>query len=120
MDERNVKEFNMNNVYMYMPTDSNTTLVEKWLNNITNKKHKAEVLRNIHKLKKGLFGNCFPLRNGLHELKIDLGPGYRVYFVSCKQNVMLICGGIKKHQQKNIDYARKHQEKALKQLKNEV
>lgn len=63
-------------------------------------------MARISRVAAGNFGDCKPLRDGVQELKIDFGPGYRVYL--SKQGpvlVMLLCGGDKSDQSRDIDRA---------------
>jgi putative addiction module killer protein len=54
----------------------------------------------------GNFGDCKPLRQGLSELRIDSGPGYRVYYAMIgRESVLLLCGGDKRKQSADIDRA---------------
>jgi putative addiction module killer protein len=57
-------------------------------------------------MKLGNFGYCEPVGEGVSEMKIDLGPGYRVYFGMIGRTiVLLLCGGDKKSQNMDIRYA---------------
>lgn len=57
----------------------------------------------------GNFGVCEPVGDGVFELKFDFGPGYRVYFAhKTKTCLMLLCGGYKKSQHRDIDKAKKY------------
>ena len=65
----------------------------------------------INRIRLGNFGDCTPIKNapGLHELRIHLGPGYRIYFGKVKDIVVIIlCGGNKKSQEKDIKKAREY------------
>lgn len=63
----------------------------------------------IDRLGMGNFGQSKSLGDGLHELKIDVGPGYRIYFGSIgQQMILLLCAGNKKSQQKDIDKAKEY------------
>ncbi len=66
----------------------------------------AKIASRINRLTAGNFGDCKPLRQGLCELRIDWGPGYRVYYamlgIGC---VLLLCGGDKRKQSPDIDRA---------------
>jgi len=54
-------------------------------------------------LERGGFGDCKPLQDGVWELRIDHGPGYRVYYsLIGKKIVLLLCGGDKRTQQRDI------------------
>jgi putative addiction module killer protein len=64
------------------------------------------VIRRIARLELGLFGDCKPLRDGIHELKIDVGAGYRVYYAQLGNMVILFTsGGDKKSQSRDIERA---------------
>ena len=52
-------------------------------------------------------GDSRPVGRGVSEMRIDLGPGYRVYFVRRQQSVVLLVGGNKNTQNRDIDRATK-------------
>ena len=59
--------------------------------------------------KNGNRGDCEPVGDGVFELKLDFGPGYRIYFgYETDKMLILLLGGYKKGQQKNIDKAREY------------
>lgn len=65
----------------------------------------------------GNSGECKPVGEGVHELVIDFGPGYRVYFGNKnKKLVIILAGSAKKNQQKTIDTA-KEKWKIIKSMK---
>ncbi len=77
-----------------------------WLESLTDNKTKARIVARVNRIAAGNFGDCKPLRDGVQELKIDFGPGYRVYL--SKQGpvlVMLLCGGDKSDQSRDIERA---------------
>ena len=77
-----------------------------WLEGLTDNKTKARIVARVNRIAAGNFGDCKPLRDGVQELKIDFGPGYRVYL--SKQGpvlVMLLCGGDKCDQSRDIERA---------------
>lgn len=54
----------------------------------------------------GNFGDCKPVRQGLCELRIDWGPGFRVYYAMLgRTSVLLLCGGDKRRQSSDIERA---------------
>ena len=60
----------------------------------------------IYRAALGNFGDHKPCREGVWELRIDLGPGYRVYYAQAGQTVvLLLCGGIKRSQDADISKA---------------
>ena len=74
------------------------------------------VTTRIARLKVGNFGDCKALANGngLYELRIHHGPGYRVYFGKKKKTVVvLLCGGDKGSQKKDIEKAKRFWEEYL-------
>ena len=77
-----------------------------WLDSLTDNKTKARIVARVNRIAAGNFGDCKPLRDGVQELKIDFGPGYRVYL--SKQGpilVLLLCGGDKSDQIRDIERA---------------
>jgi putative addiction module killer protein len=68
----------------------------------------ARITIRIDRLASGNAGDVRPVGEGVSELRIDYGPGYRVYFVR-RGNVLvvLLCGGEKNSQKKDIDIARR-------------
>lgn len=67
---------------------------------------RAKVARAIVRLEQGNFSNAKSIGAGLFEYRIDFGPGYRVYFGQDGPSlVILLAGGTKKRQQREIDAA---------------
>ena len=76
---------------------------EEWLNALKDVQGRARIRARLARLQAGNFGDCKPLRDGLQELRIDHGPGYRVYL--SRQGsvlVLLLCGSEKSEQDKAI------------------
>lgn len=68
----------------------------------------AKVTTALYRLEQGNTSNVKPVGGGVAELRIDFGPGYRVYFgQDGPVLVILLAGGTKKRQQRDIDLARK-------------
>jgi putative addiction module killer protein len=68
----------------------------------------AKVTTALVRLEGGNISNAKSLGSGVYELKIDFGPGYRVYFgYDGPEAVILLAGGTKKRQGKNIDITKK-------------
>jgi|SRR5699024_9720233 len=83
-----------------------TELFEEWLEKLKDDRAKARITQRIHRLSLGNAGQHRVLKHGVTELKIDHGPGYRVYFVSQGAAlVILLCGGDKATQAKDIKKA---------------
>ena len=79
---------------------------DDWLSELADARAQARIATRINRLAAGNFGDCKPLRQGLSELRIDCGPGYRVYYAMVgKVCVLLLCGGDKRKQASDIDRA---------------
>ncbi|WP_296069280.1 type II toxin-antitoxin system RelE/ParE family toxin [uncultured Agrobacterium sp.] len=79
-----------------------------WLASLRDAQVRASIARRIYRLADGNPGDVKPVGEGVSELRIDLGPGYRVYFV--RQGaivIILLCGGDKSSQSRDIAKARK-------------
>ena len=68
-----------------------------------------KVISRINKAENGNLGDTKPVGDGVHEMRIDYGPGYRIYFAHDGfKIIVLFCGGDKRTQQKDIDTAKKY------------
>ena len=80
-----------------------TKAFAKWLNGLSDIGARARVLVRIDRLAEGNHGDCKPVGQGVQEMRIDYGPGYRVYYVKRGQElIVLLAGGHKKTQQRDI------------------
>ena len=83
-----------------------TSVFDEWLNLLKDKTGKAIILKRIRSAEAGNFGDCQPVGQGVSEMRIHFGPGYRVYFMRAGGVVyMLLCGGDKSSQQSDITQA---------------
>ena len=74
-----------------------------WLADLPDRQARARILARIERLEAGNFGDAKSLRDGVSELRIDWGPGYRVYFGREGRTVIvLLCGGDKRKQDADI------------------
>lgn len=79
---------------------------DAWLRALRDRSAKAKIEVRIRRLSLGNPGQFRALKNGINELKIDHGPGYRVYYTfKGKALVLLLCGGDKSTQNKDIHLA---------------
>jgi len=84
-----------------------TETFAKWLRKLKDRRAKAVILSHIDNMEEGKMGNTKSIGSGVYEKKIDYGPGYRLYY--CKRGndwVLLLCGGDKSTQQKDISQAK--------------
>jgi putative addiction module killer protein len=91
---------------------------EEWLEGLRDARARARIEVRIDRLEQGNFGDCKPVGEGVLELRIDVGPGYRVYFAEEGVIViLLLIGGDKSTQDKDIrtakTYWREYKESAL-------
>lgn len=78
----------------------------KWLNGLSDIRARSRILVRIERLASGNPGDIKPVGEGVSELRIDYGPGYRVYFVKRGQEmIILLAGGDKGTQVKDIKTA---------------
>ena len=80
--------------------------VTEWLSELRDRHARARILARLERLEVGNFGDSKFLRDGVNELRIDWGPGYRVYFGRDGRTVVvLLCGGDKRKQDADIKRA---------------
>lgn len=93
-----------------------TAEFDKWLRKLKDLSAKAKILFRIQKIQTDEhFGDLEAVGDGIRELKIDYGKGYRVYFKELEgKMIILLIGGDKSTQQRDIDKAKE----MLKRLKN--
>jgi putative addiction module killer protein len=79
----------------------------RWLGSLADRRAKARILDRLKRASNGNFGDVKPAGSGVSEMRIDYGPGYRVYFFrQGKELVILLCGGDKKTQKADIAEAK--------------
>jgi len=77
-----------------------------WFANLRDRQARARINARIRRLSLGNPGDVKPVGEGVSELRIDYGPGYRVYFLQRgREVVILLAGGDKRTQQKDIQTA---------------
>jgi putative addiction module killer protein len=80
-----------------------TDLFIKWFDGLKDRRARARIQARIDRVEMGNFGDVAPVGDGISELRIFYGPGYRVYFSQRKSVVViLLCGGGKSTQQSDI------------------
>jgi len=82
----------------------------EWMDTLVDEEAYGIILTRIDRVEDGNFGDCGPVGSGVHELRIDIGPGYRVYFGHDGDFVILLGGGNKKTQSRDIALAKNHWE----------
>lgn len=90
-------------------TESGHCPFDDWVESLKDKRTQAIVATRLNRVIQGNFGLCRKLDGGIQELKIDFGPGLRVYFAEDGDSiVILLCGGDKSTQSKDIEKAREY------------
>jgi putative addiction module killer protein len=85
-----------------------TNLIMKWLTELRDQKAIARIQIRIDRLALGNPGDVRPVGSGISEMRIDYGPGYRVYFSQRGSDlVILLCGGDKTTQTSDIEKAKR-------------
>lgn len=81
---------------------------DDYLGSLKDQKAKVLIEKRIAKVRLGLLGECEPVGDGVIELKIDHGPGYRIYCADNGREVLLLLAGTKARQQADIDTAKNY------------
>ncbi|MGH8226190.1 MAG: type II toxin-antitoxin system RelE/ParE family toxin [Gammaproteobacteria bacterium] len=85
-----------------------TEVFSAWLARLTDMRVRIAIARRVERVSTGNFGDMKTVGGGVSELRIDIGPGYRVYFTRRRGVVIvLLCGGDKRRQQADIKRAQK-------------
>ena len=90
-----------------MNTLVKSSVFADWQRDLKDDVAKAHILRRLSNAELGHFGDCEPVGEGVSEMRIHYGPGYRIYFIRRGQTVyVLLCGGNKTSQKRDISRAR--------------
>ncbi|MGO4872998.1 MAG: type II toxin-antitoxin system RelE/ParE family toxin [Roseiarcus sp.] len=84
-----------------------TAVFRDWLDSLTDERASERIAQRLVRLQAGLFGDVRSVGGGVSELRVDYGPGYRVYFARRGRTiVVLLCGGDKRTQARDIKAAK--------------
>ena len=87
----------------YQAVDGKTP-VTRWLSGLRDPAARARIVARLDRLKAGLLGDWKSVGEGVCELRIDYGPGYRVYYAQDGEAlILLLCGGDKRSQAKDVE-----------------
>lgn len=88
---------------------------QQWLRSLKDKSTRARILQRIDRLRLGNFGDCCNVGLGVYELRLKFGPGFRIYFgLQGSEVVVLLWGGDKSSQSKDISIAQQYWQEYLK------
>lgn len=83
-----------------------TEIFDDWFSSLRDRHGKLRIQARIDRAELGNYGDCAPVGEGVSEMRIHVGPGYRVYFVEHGMEiVILLAGGDKSSQSKDIKTA---------------
>lgn len=89
-----------------MKTILTTSMFDDWFQTLRDAQAKRRIQARIDRVVDGHFGDCAPVGEGVREMRIHAGPGYRVYFVERGMEiVILLAGGDKSSQPRDIETA---------------
>ena len=93
----------------YYQTSSGEQPFVEWLKGLDDRQARTRIEARLARVVIGNLGDVGPVGEGVMELRIDWGPGYRVYFARVGQViVLLLCGGDKRTQQRDINRAKEY------------
>ena len=85
-----------------------SSVYKKWIKKLGDERARYRINARIERLESGNPGDVKPAGEGITEMRIDYGPGYRVYYKDFgKEIIILLCGGDKTTQQEDIKNAKK-------------
>jgi len=104
----------------YVTRDGKAVFTE-WWKKLRDRQARDKIQIQLDRLESGNTGHCKSLNDGLHEVRIHYGPGYRVYFGNTgKHIILLLCGGNKASQQQDIKRARQYWKDYRRRLWNQA
>lgn len=87
-------------------TAAGVDVFDAWLDSLADATAVARIIARVDRIRAGNFGDHKPVGDSVWELRIDHGPGYRVYYaLAGRQVVLLLCGGDKRKQSADIHRA---------------
>lgn len=90
----------------YVTADAGIDLYVAWLKSLRDNRARVAIIRRVFRIHQGNFGDHKFCREGVWELRIDIGPGYRVYYgLAGRRVVLLLSGGDKRSQTDDIERA---------------
>lgn len=90
-------------------TEEGKNTFKSWLHKLKDRAARARIRVRLNRVRLGNWGDCKSVGEGVSELRVDYGPDYRIYFARSDFTVVILLGGgIKKSQTKDIKIAKKY------------
>jgi putative addiction module killer protein len=97
---------NPKQIVFYTDEDGNEPF-QAWIDNLRDKQGRRRIINRLFRVQQGNYGDVEPIGEGLSELRLFFGPGYRVYFGEDAGNIVVIlCGGDKSSQSRDVEEAK--------------
>jgi putative addiction module killer protein len=91
---------------LHYQTADGRDLFGRWLDRLKDRQALVRIATRLLRLQNGNFGDCKPIGEGIWELRVDWGPGYRIYYAIAGRHLILLCeGGDKRTQSADIERA---------------
>lgn len=95
-------------IRFYTDEKGNEPFLE-WLGKLRDRTGRKRILARLKRLQQGNYGDCEPVGEGVSELRMFFGPGYRTYFGERDNNIIImLCGGDKNSQTRDIETAKNY------------
>ena len=93
---------------MVVPTLYYTERFERWLNGLRDREASQRIVLRLRRAEQGNLGDVAPVGEGVSEMRLDFGRGYRMYFTRIgRDSIALLCGGTKARQDRDIRLAKR-------------
>jgi putative addiction module killer protein len=90
----------------YYVTENGVSPFTEWFMSLRDRRAQSKIELRLRRVELGNLGDCKALGSGLYELRVDTGPGYRIYFGEVGSTILLLlCGGDKSTQDRDIKKA---------------
>jgi putative addiction module killer protein len=85
-----------------------TDVFDAWLDRLADRQARRRIAARLFRLESGHSGDTRPVGQGISEMRVDVGPGYRVYYLRRGEAlIVLLCGGDKSSQARDIEAAKR-------------
>lgn len=113
-------ENNFKKIEFYTHDNKKEPFIE-WFKTIKDKNTQARIIKRLVRLDYDNYGDYKDVGNNVYELRLDFGPGYRIYFGELQDTriILILSGGDKSSQSKDIGKAKEYWENYIRRLQNE-